>query len=184
MGLSSTKGWRQLTDAELVAASADDVRAFGELVRRHQDFVYGAAMRVVRNPTIAEDLAQEAFVRAYRGLPDFRSESQLRSWLYRIVTNLALNAVTRKREFAHEDIPERTIAPSAERGAEGALLREQMYRAIEDLPEDLRTYLVLREFEGMTYQEIADATGLPLNTVRTRILRGRRALRSTMEAWR
>ena len=75
MGLSSTKGWRQQTDAELVAASGDDVRAFGELVRRHQDFVYGAAMRVVRNPTVAEDLAQEAFVRAYRGLPDFRGES-------------------------------------------------------------------------------------------------------------
>lgn len=141
-------------------------------------------MRVVRNPTIAEDLAQEAFVRAYRGLPEFRYESQLRSWLYRIVTNLALNAVTRKREFAHDDVPERTTAPSAERHAETAMLREEFERAIRELPEDLRHCLVLREYEGMTYQEIAVSTGLPLNTVRTRILRGRRALRSSMEGWR
>ncbi len=141
-------------------------------------------MRVVKNPTIAEDLAQEAFVRAYRALPEFRHESQLRSWLYRIATNLALNAVTRRREFAHDDVPEATAVPSAERGAERALLRAEMHRAIESLPEDLRRCLVLREYEGMSYQEIADATGLPLNTVRTRILRGRRSLRSTLEAWR
>lgn len=184
MGLSDITRWQHLTDAELVAACSGEVGAFGEVVRRHQDFVYGAALRVVRNPTIAEDLAQEAFVRAYRGLPEFRYESQLRSWLYRIVTNLALNAVTRKKEFAHDDVPEHTTAPSAERRAEGALLAGEMQKAIVDLPEDLRRCLVLREYEGMTYQEIADETGLPLNTVRTRILRARRSLRSAMEAWR
>lgn len=184
MGLSTTRGWRHLSDAELVAASANAVDAFGELVRRHQDFVYGAAMRVVRNPTVAEDLAQEAFVRAYRALPEFRYDSQLRSWLYRIVTNLALNAVTRKREYAHDAVPEPSAAPSAERSAEHSLLSEDMERAIGELPEELRRCLVLREYEGMTYQEISDATGLPLNTVRTRILRGRRSLRASMEAWR
>jgi RNA polymerase sigma-70 factor (ECF subfamily) len=184
MGLSDIPKWELLPDAELVALCGSDVRAFGELVRRHQDFVYGAALRVVKNPTIAEDLAQEAFVRAYRGLPEFRYESQLRSWLYRIVTNLALNAVTRKREYAHDDVPERSAAPSAERSAHDSLLADEMHNAIGDLPEELRRCLVLREYEGMSYQEIADATGLPLNTVRTRILRARRSLRSSLEAWR
>lgn len=139
---------------------------------------------MVRNPTAAEDLAQEAFVRAYKALPEFRQEAQIRSWMYRIVTNLALNAVTRAREFAHEDVPERRTAPSAERRAENAMLRSEMDRAIAGLSDELRIPLVMREYEGMAYQDIADATGLPLNTVRTRILRARRALRSAMEAWR
>jgi RNA polymerase sigma-70 factor (ECF subfamily) len=184
MGLSDIPRWEHLPDVELVALCGSDVRAFGELVRRHQDFVYGAALRVVRDPTIAEDLAQEAFLRAYRGLPDFRYDSQLRSWLYRIVTNLALNAVTRKREYAHDGVPLQSAAPSAEHSAHDSLLADHMHAAIAELPEDLRRCLVLREYEGMSYQQIADATGLPLNTVRTRILRARRALRLSMEAWR
>ena len=178
------KRWLELTDAELVAQCQHDIGAFGEIVRRHQDFVYGAALRVVRNPTIAEDVAQEAFVRAYKALPEFRYESQVRSWLYRIATNLGLNAVTRRREFPQTELPEFRPEPSPERRVERVMLREHFDRAVQELSEDLRTPLVMREYEGMTYQQIADATGLPLNTVRTRILRARRALRSAMEAWR
>ncbi len=183
MGRTDTR-WQDFSDAELVTACRADVAAFGEIVRRHQDFVYGAALRVVRNPTIAEDLAQEAFVRAYKALPEFRQESQVRSWIYRIVTNLALNSVTRTREVAHVEVPEHRAAPSAEHRAHDALLREEIDRAVAELKDELRIPLVMREYDGMSYQEIADATGLPLNTVRTRILRARRALRSVMEAWR
>ncbi len=184
MGLTHRQAWSELSDAELVAVVAQDSSAFGELVRRHQDFVFGAALRVVRNPTLAEDVAQEAFVRAYKALPEFRQESQVRSWLYRIATNLALNAVTRKREFAHDDVPVSTTAPSAERSAERVLLQEKLGEAMNDLPENLREPLILREIKGMSYQEIANEMSLPLNTVRTRILRARRALRDEMEAWR
>ncbi len=178
------KRWLELSDAELVVECERDIAAFGEIVRRHQDFVYGAALRVVRNPTLAEDVAQEAFVRAYKALPDFRQESQLRSWLYRIATNLALNAVTRRREYPQVEIPEHRPEPGPERRVERVMLREHFDRAVRELPEDLRVPLVMREYEGMSYQEIADATGLPLNTVRTRILRARRGLRGAMEAWR
>lgn len=123
-------------------------------------------------------------MRAYKALPEFRSEAQVRSWIYRIVTNLALNHVTRVRELAHDEVPEPRPAQSTERRVESRLLAEEMDRALLQLSPDLRIPLVMREFEGMSYQEIAAATGLPLNTVRTRILRARRALRPVLEAWR
>ena len=108
MGLSEQHSkYAALSDTELVELSLIELDAFGELVRRHQDFVYGAALRIVRNPVMAQDLAQEAFVRAHRALPGFRGQAQVRSWLYRIATNLALNAVQRRREYPTETIPDR-----------------------------------------------------------------------------
>jgi RNA polymerase sigma-70 factor (ECF subfamily) len=172
-----------LADVDLVEIASGDLEAFGELVRRHQDFVYGAALRVVRNPVLAEDVAQEAFVRAYKALPDFRGQAQVRSWLYRIATNLALNAVTRRREYPQQSLPEVAARRSPERETELAMMRDDLESAIAQLPTDQREALVLREFEGLSYQEIADRLDLPLNTVRTRILRARRSLRSDMEGW-
>jgi len=171
-------------DADLVEMAAGDLDAFGELVRRHQDFVYGAALRVVRNPVLAEDVAQEAFVRAYKALPDFRGQAQVRSWLYRIATNLALNAVSRRREYPQDSMPEVATQRGPERETELALMRDDLESAIAELSPDLREALVLREFDGLSYQEIAKRLDLPLNTVRTRILRARRGLRSEMEGWR
>jgi RNA polymerase sigma-70 factor (ECF subfamily) len=172
------------SDLELVRAAAEDLGAFGELVRRHQDFVYGAAMRVVRNPAIAEDIAQDTFIRAFRGLGDFRGDSQVRSWLYRIATNLSLNAITRRREYPADTLPEMLASESPDRQAESAELREHLMAAIDALPESLRRPVVLRELENRSYDEIAAELDIPLNTVRTRILRGRRALRSELEEWR
>jgi RNA polymerase sigma-70 factor (ECF subfamily) len=173
-----------LDDAELAVVAVDDLEAFGELVRRHQDFVYGAALRVVRNTTLAQDIAQEAFVRAHRGLANFKGESQVRSWLYRIATNLALNAVQRRKEYPSENLPEPAVPSGPERQTELQALRTALEHAIATLPDDQRIPLVMREYGGLAYQEIADETGLPLNTVRTRILRARRALRSKLEGWR
>lgn len=173
-----------MPDNELVARATGDLDAFAELIRRHQHFVYGAALRIVRNPTIAEELAQETFIRAFRGLSQFRGDAQVRSWLYRIATNLAKNALTRSREQPSDRIPE----PVQERGPAHELelkrLREDLEAAIQGLPEHLRGPFVMREYEHMSYQDIADATGLQLNTVRTRILRARRALREQLEEWR
>ncbi len=169
---------------ELVAAVESDLEAFGELIRRHQDFVYGAALRVVRNPVLAQDVAQDAFIRAYRALPDFRGQAAVRSWLYRIATNLALNAVQRRREYPAESLPEGEVAGGPEREAVRGDMADHLRAAIEELPEDLRHPLVLREYGYHSYQEIADELDLPLNTVRTRILRARRALRAAMEEWR
>ncbi len=175
---------QQRSDLDLARAAPDDLDAFAELVRRHQDFVYGAVLRVVRNHAVAEELAQETFLRAFRAIADFRGEAQVRSWLYRIATNLAVNWVTRRREFPTEAIPERTVAAGPGAIVERAELWEQLEAAIRELSDELRRPLVLREFEGMSYREIAEVTGLPLNTVRTRILRARRAVRKRLESWR
>lgn len=166
------------------SAAGGDLEAFAEIVRRHQSFVYGAVLRVVRNPAIAEDLSQETFIRAFRGLGDFRGDSQVRSWLYRIATNLALNAVTRRKEFPSEDIPEEVAPAGPESQAETAAMGSAMREAIEALPPDLARPLMLREYDGLSYEEIAATLELPLNTVRTRIFRARRALRDELEEWR
>ncbi|MCP3976798.1 MAG: sigma-70 family RNA polymerase sigma factor [bacterium] len=172
-----------MTDLELVAAVETDLEAFGELIRRHQDFVYGAAMRIVRNPVLAQDVAQDAFVRAYKALPDFRGQAAVRSWLYRIATNLALNAVQRRKEYPADTLPESPTDVGPEREAMRDEMAAHLRSAIEELPTDLKEPLVMREYGCLSYQEIADELGLPLNTVRTRILRARRALRGPMEDW-
>lgn len=172
------------SDLELARASIDDLGAFGELVRRHQDFVYGAALRVVRNSAMAEDIAQDTFIRAFRGLGDFRGDSQVRSWLYRIATNLSLNAVTRRKEYPSDSLPELLAPDSPSRQAESSELRDHLMAAIEELPEKLRRPLVLRELEHRTYEEISQELDIPLNTVRTRILRARKGLRRDLEEWR
>lgn len=187
---SVSKGNETATDSRgdyelAAAAAAGELAAFGELVRRHQDFVYGAVLRVVKNTTLAEDLTQECFLRAYRALPTFRGDSKVRSWLYRIGTNLALNSVTRAREVPTDILGE--VLPASTGPAHEAELSElarAMRSAIDDLPDDLREPLVLREIQHLSYEEIANRLGLPLNTVRTRIFRARRALRGQMEAWR
>ena len=182
-GKPKAADYREMTDVELVAAVESDLEAFGELIRRHQDFVYGAALRVVRNPVLAQDVAQDAFVRAYKALPDFRGQAAVRSWLYRIATNLALNAVQRRKEYPADALPETPTASGPERDTVRGQMAADLRAAIEELPDDLRVPLVMREYGGMSYQEIANDIDIPLNTVRTRILRARRSLRDAMEEW-
>ncbi len=177
--------WSEAADLDVLRAAGDDVEAFGELVRRHQAFVFGAVLRIVRDRTQAEDLAQEAFLRAFRGRAGFRGDAAVRTWLYRIAVNLATNAVTRRREYPTASVSDRQWAGHGPEGeAETAQLYGHLREAIAELPIELRLPLVLRDRSELTYQEIADATGLPLNTVRTRLFRARRALRSRMEPWR
>jgi RNA polymerase sigma-70 factor (ECF subfamily) len=176
--------WDDRTDLELVRAASEDLDAFGELIRRHQDFVFGAALRIVRNPTIAEELAQETFLRAFRALDGFRGDAQVRSWLFRIATNLAKNAVTRRKEYPAEEGLDRPVEVHPTARLETDAMAIDLRAAIDRLPDKLKEPLVLREFEELSYEEIAARTDTPLNTVRTRILRARRALREDMEVWR
>ena len=133
---------------------------------------------------MAEDIAQDTFIRAFRGLGDFRGDSQVRSWLYRIATNLSLNAVTRRKEYPSDTMPELWAPDSPSRQAESSELRDHLAEAIDQLPDKLRRPLVLREIEHRSYEEIAQELDIPLNTVRTRILRARKSLRSELEDWR
>jgi len=169
------------SDADLLRRSAVDPEAFGELVKRHQAFVFGAAFRVTKNRTQAEDVAQDAFLRAFKTSDDYRADGPVRAWLYRIAHNLALNLVTRSREIP---TAERAELPT-DRTPEWHLLRaaniEAVRHAIAQLPDPLRIPLIEREYHDRSYEEISEELGVPLNTVRTRIHRARKALESMLE---
>ncbi|HEY4644876.1 MAG TPA: RNA polymerase sigma factor RpoE [Steroidobacteraceae bacterium] len=165
-----------------------EARAFDYLVLRYQHKVLKLIMRYVRDPVEAEDVAQEAFIKAYRALPSFRGDSAFYTWLYRIAINTAKNAlVSNKRrpvdynlDLQDSEQYEMQARLKDSETPEGLLLtdeiRETVNAAIADLPEDLRTAIMLRELEGMSYEEIAAAMECPVGTVRSRIFRAREAI--------
>jgi len=166
-----------------------DKGAFDALVLKYQHKVVKLVMRYVRNPAEAEDVAQEAFIKAYRALPQFRGESAFYTWLYRIAINTAKNAVvSRDRSPVEFDLDSQNSDEAYDMQGrlkdsetpEGLVLtdeiRSTVNSAIDALPEDLRTAIVLRELEGLSYEEIAAAMGCPVGTVRSRIFRAREAI--------
>lgn len=176
------------TDAALVAqAQQGDKRSFDLLVLKYQHRVIALIRRFVKNEAEAEDLAQEAFIKAYRALGNFRGDSAFYTWLYRIAVNTAKNGleVNKRRPQADVDIDE--IGEYAfdehlqqQDTPENMLASEDLRRIVaetlEKLPDDLRRALMLREFDGMSYEEIAQAMGCPIGTVRSRIFRAREAI--------
>jgi RNA polymerase sigma-70 factor (ECF subfamily) len=165
-----------------------DRSAFDLLVIKYQHKILKLIMRYVRDPSEAMDVAQEAFLKAYRAAPSFRGDSAFYTWLYRIAINTAKNyLVAAGRRPAHFDLdlqdPEQFEAFSKLRDLdtpEGLALtdeiREAVNGAIADLPEDLRTAILLREIDGMSYEEIAQTLECPVGTVRSRIFRAREAI--------
>lgn len=166
-----------------------DKGAFDALVLKYQHKVVKLVMRYVRNPAEAEDIAQEAFIKAYRALPQFRGDSAFYTWLYRIAINTAKNAVvSRDRSPIDFDLDLQNSDESydmqgrlADKETPEALtltdeIRTTVNAAIESLPEDLRMAIVLREIEGLSYEEIAESMACPVGTVRSRIFRAREAI--------
>jgi RNA polymerase sigma-70 factor (ECF subfamily) len=171
-----------LDDIALIEACRLDPHVFAEVVRRHQRLVFGAAFRIVKDATAAEDIAQEAFLRAFKAVDDYRGEGALGAWLYRISRNLALNVVSRSQETPTEEMAD-LLDPAHTPEAE-AIRREDIRAvqvALREIPELLRRPLVMREYQHMTYEDIAEAIGIPLNTVRSRIFRAKRALETQLE---
>ncbi len=179
----------QASDKKLVErVQKGDKGAFDLLVLKYQHKIVNLIMRYVRDPELALDIAQEAFIKAYRALPRFRGDSAFYTWLYRIAVNTAKNhlAAQRRRPMDIEldlqdpeqydlhaklketDTPEGVVLSNE--------LQETVERAIAALPEDLRTAIVLRELEGMSYEEIAETMECPVGTVRSRIFRARDAI--------
>lgn len=163
--------------------------AFEEFVIAHQHRVFSVAFRMVGARAEAEDVAQETFLRAHRHLADFRGDSRLSTWLYAIAARLSLDhlAARHRRPLVSAD-EERDIAESAPDGAGGpgdeaerGELRAALLRAIDELPEDRRIVVVLRDLEGLAYEEIAAALGIELGTVRSRLHRARAELRNKLE---
>ena len=166
-----------------------DKGAFDVLVLKYQHKLVKLVTRYVRNPAEAEDIAQEAFIKAYRALPQFRGDSAFYTWLYRIAINTAKNAVvSRDRSPVDYDLDRSSIDESYDMQGrlkdsetpEGLVLtdeiRQTVNAAIEQLPEDLRTAIVLRKLEGLSYEQIASTMGCPVGTVRSRIFRAREAI--------
>jgi len=178
-------------DADLVArAKAGDVPAFGELVRRYQKPVFRIVLRMVKNQDDADDLTQDTFVRAHRGLKTFKEEFDFHPWLYRIAVNQAINLINkRKRQAAVdlEDVPEGDIktGPEPESPVQAAS-RQELLRTLEDaldrLPDEQRAVFLLRVQEGLSYEEIAKTMNTPKGTVMSRLARARMALRKYIDA--
>ncbi|MEW5879840.1 MAG: RNA polymerase sigma factor RpoE [Pseudomonadota bacterium] len=166
-----------------------DKRAFELLVAKYQRKIFRLLSRLIRDPGEIEDVAQEAFIKAYRALPKFRGDSAFYTWLYRIAINTAKNHLVAQGRRAPTSTE--TEVEDAERMDDADQLRdvntpdsmllskqvaEAVNRAIDKLPEDLRTAIVLREIEGLSYEEIAESMNCPIGTVRSRIFRAREAI--------
>ncbi|VAW81130.1 RNA polymerase sigma factor RpoE [hydrothermal vent metagenome] len=170
-----------------------DKAAFDLLIQKYQHKIISLVSRFVRDISEAHDVAQEAFIKAYRALPNFRGESAFYTWLYRIAINTAKNTIvsadrrppTSDIDAAEAEQYDGAAALKEMDTPERLLLREEMERtinqAIAELPDDLRSAITLREFEGLSYEEIATTMDCPVGTVRSRIFRAREAISSKID---
>lgn len=180
------------TDEELVARSAGgDLDSFNQLVVRWERPIYALAYRVIGREEEARDVVQEAFLRAYRSIGGFRGQAKFSSWLYRITLNLCRDWIRRQKRAPFVETPEGVdvIELAGDHGPIESVedlvarksLGEIVNRAMKVLSEDQRTAIVLKEYQGLTFQEIADLLGCPLSTVKTRLYQGLIVLRRELE---
>ena len=180
------------TDEELVALSiGGDVDSFNQLVLRWERPIFALAYRVIGREEEARDVVQETFLRAFRGIGNFRGQAKFSSWVYRIALNLCRDWIRRERRAPILPTPEGVdvIELAAEQGPvesiEDLVARNDMSKVVADLmtrlPEEQRTANVLKEYHGMTFQEIADLQGVPLSTVKTRLYQGLNVLRRHLQ---
>lgn len=182
-----------VTDQELIErVKSGEKKAYDLLVLKYQQRIISLVSRFVRNHSDALDVTQEAFIKAYRALPNFRGESAFYTWLYRIAVNTAKNhlAVQARRprgtdyDVSEIEQIEGNTALKEQATPENLLLKDELQsvvlKAIEELPEDLKTAIMLREVDGLSYEEIAEVMECPIGTVRSRIFRAREAIDNEM----
>ena len=186
----------EVDDLELVdRARAGDAESFRALVVRYQRKVYAVALGIVKDPDLAWDVAQDAFVRVHQNLDTFRSDSSFSTWVLRIATHIAIDAIRRERRSLKDDVADVDEAALAD-GSEGILatalgtnpqetaLRHELSARISDalrqLPEAHRTILVLREVEGLSYEELADRLSIPKGTVMSRLFHARKKMQTLL----
>jgi RNA polymerase sigma-70 factor (ECF subfamily) len=180
------------TDEDLVARSrGGDVDSFNQLILRWERPIYALAYRVIGREEDARDVVQETFLRAFRALPGFKGQAKFSSWIYRIALNLCRDWIRRQKRTPVVQLPE--DAEAVERLAnrepvnsvEDLVARKELSAVVADamalLPEEQRTAIILKEYHGMTFQEIAELQGVPLSTVKTRLYQGLTVLRRNLE---
>jgi RNA polymerase sigma-70 factor (ECF subfamily) len=188
-GMESAALQMTWTDEELVARSVQgDPESFNQLVLRWERSIYALAYRTLGRDEDARDVCQETFLRAYRGLHAFKGQAKFSSWLYRIALNLCRDAMRRERRAPLVAVPDGidptelaaqqpSPAPSVEDLVAQAELGRHVAAAMRRLPEDQRTAILLKEYHGLTFQEIAEVMGCPLSTAKTRVYQGLSVLR-------
>lgn len=177
------------SDIDLVKrVQKGDKKAFDPLVIKYQQRIANLISRFIRDPDEVLDVTQEAFIKAYRALPNFRGDSQFYTWLYRVAINTAKNHLANLSRRPPQGDIEAEIAEQMDMGtrlkeqetperlAEEADLKAVILEAVDQLPEELKTALTLREIDGLSYEEIAEAMDCPIGTVRSRIFRAREAV--------
>lgn len=180
------------TDEELVARSVGgDLDSFNQLVRRWERPIYALAYRVIGREEEARDVCQEAFLRAFRSLGGFKGHAKFSSWLYRITLNLCRDWIRRERRAPFVPTPEGVdlVELAGERGPAEPIedligrhdLGRRVARAMRALSEEQRTAIILKEYQGLTFREIADLLGCPVSTVKTRLYQGLHVLRGELE---
>jgi RNA polymerase sigma-70 factor (ECF subfamily) len=181
-----------VTDEELVAKTvAGDADSFNLLIKRWERPIYALAYRTIGRDEDARDVCQETFLRAFRALPGFKGQAKFSSWLYRITLNLCRDWLRRQRRTPVVSAPEGVdiVELASEQGPvesiEDLVARSQLTRTVGEamrlLPEEQRTAIILKEYHGLTFQEIADLQGCPLSTVKTRLYQGLSVLRRHLE---
>ena len=178
-----------MTEQELVrAAAGGDTEAFERLVRTYENKIYHLALRMCGSSEEASDIAQEAFLAAWRGLPSFRGEANFATWLYRLTSNAAIDYLRRqKKERGDMSLDDEDLGldavdtgPGPQDAAERTEVRTAVAAGLQQLSEGHRQVLVLREIQGLSYEEIADVLEVDLGTVKSRISRARTALRKIL----
>ncbi len=182
-------GDREVDQELVLRAQRGDKRAYELLVMKYQRKLGRLLSRWVRDPAEVEDVTQEAFIKAYRALPSFRGESAFYTWLYRIAINTAKNYLValgrraptttgfdNEEAEGFEDAEQLRDSNTPETELEGKQVAAVVNKAMDALPEDLRTAITLREIEGLSYEEIASVMNCPIGTVRSRIFRAREAI--------
>ena len=180
------------TDEELVTRSrGGDVDSFNQLILRWERPIYALAYRVIGREEDARDVCQETFLRAFRSLAGFKGQAKFSSWLYRIALNLCRDWIRRQRRAPVSQLPEdidileAAAATEPTESIEDLVARRELSAVVEEamalLPDEQRTAIILKEYHGMTFQEIADLQGCPLSTVKTRLYQGLSVLRRQLE---
>lgn len=179
------------TDEELVTAfRGGDLSAFDTLVERWERKIQGAVYRIMGSGEDARDLAQETFLRAYRGLPTFKSEARFSSWLYQIALNLCRDRLRQRRGKTLVSIEDLDVATAARIERTSATAQDMVEAkdlgrivaaAMSELPPEQREVITLKEYQGLTFQEIADTLDVPVSTVKTRLYRGLVQMRERLE---